>query len=105
MESDSNTTAGSKAYEKKPATKREKGDGGKSVQPNAPEKKKSAKASVPQPQEGPNQDPKEQESPNEASDDGTLDENEPAEPEKAKSAAEVRHRRVYSHSMLCSLCN
>ena len=36
VESDSDTTAGSQAYEEKPATKKRKGDGGKSVQPNAP---------------------------------------------------------------------
>ena len=47
VESDSDTTAGSEAYEEKPATKKKKGDEGKSVQPNTPKKKKSAKASVP----------------------------------------------------------
>ena len=77
---DSDKTAGSEAYEEKPATKKKKGDGGKSVQPNAPKKKKSAKASVPQPQEGPKQDPKEEESPNEASDHGTPHANELAAP-------------------------
>ena len=86
---DSNTTAGSEAYEEKPATKKKKGDGGKSVQPNAPKKKKSAKASVPQPQEGRKQDPKEEESPNEAGDHGTRHANEPAAPKKATCAAEV----------------
>ena len=86
---DSDTTAGSEAYEEKPAQKKNKGDGGKSVQPKAPKKKKSAKASVPQPQEGPKQDPKEEESPNEASDHGTPHANEPAAPEKATSATEV----------------
>ena len=65
------------------------GDGGKSVQPSPPKKKKSAKASVPQPQEGPKQDPKEEESPNEAGDDGTPHANEPAAPEKATFATEV----------------
>ena len=89
VESDTDTTAGSEASKEKPATKKKKGDGGKSVQPNAPEKKKSAKPSVPQPQEGPKQDPKEEESPNEASDHGTPHANEPAAPEKASSAAEV----------------
>ena len=89
VESDSDTTAGSEAYEEKPATKKNKGDGGKSVQPNAPKKKKGAKASVPQPQEGPKQDPKKKESPNEASDHGTPHPNEPAALEKATSAAEV----------------
>ena len=105
VEPDSDTTAGSEAYQGKPATKKKKGDGGKSVQPNAPRKKKIAKTSVPQPQEGPIQDPKERESPNEASDHGTLHANEAAAPEKATSAAEVWHRRVYSHFMLHSLCN
>ena len=89
VESDSDTTAGSGAYEKKPATKKNKGDGGKSVQRNALKKKKSAKASVPQPQEGRKQDPKEEESPNEASDHGTPHANEPAAPEKATLATEV----------------
>ena len=94
MESDSDTTAGGEAYEEKPATRKKKGDGGKSVQPKAPKKTKSSKASVPQPQarhesEGPNQDPKEEESPNEASDHGTPHANELAAPEKATSAAEV----------------
>ena len=89
VELDSDTTARSDAYEEKPATKRRRGDGGKSVQPNAPKKKKSAKASVPRPQEGPNQDPKGEESPNEASDHGTPHATEPAAPEKATSAAEV----------------
>ena len=95
VESDSNATAKREAYEKKPATKKKKGDGGKSVPPNAPKKKKSAQASVlPQPQvrhedEGPNQDSKEEDSPNEASDHGRLHANEPAAPEKATSAAEV----------------
>ena len=89
VESDSDTTAGSEAYEEKPATKKKKGDGGKSVQPNAPKKKESAKASVPQPQEGPKQDPKEEGSPNEASDHGTPHANVRAAPEKATSAAEV----------------
>ena len=89
VESDSDTTAGSEAYEEKPATKKKKGDGGKSVQPSAPKKKKSAKASVPRPQEGPKQDPKEEESPNEAGDHGTPHANEPAAPKKATSAAEV----------------
>ena len=89
VESDSDTMAGSEAYEEKPAPKKTKGDGGQSVQPNAPKKKKSAKASVPQPQEGPKQDPKEEVSPNEASDHGTPHANELAAPEKATSAAEV----------------
>ena len=89
VESDSNTTAGSEADEEKPATKKEKGDGGKSVQASAPKKKKSAKASVPQPQEGPKQDPKEEKSPKKASDHGTPHANEPDAPEKATSAAEV----------------
>ena len=94
VESDSDTTAGSEAYKEKPATNKKKGDGGKSVQPNAPKKKESAKVSVPQPQarhesEGPNQVPKEEESPNEGSDHGTPHANEPAAPEKATSAAEV----------------
>ena len=74
-------TAGSEAYKEKCATKEKKGDGGKSVQPNAPKKKKSAKASVRQLQEGPKQDPKEEEGPNEASDHGTPHANEPAAPE------------------------
>ena len=43
VESDSDTTAGSEAYEEKPATRKEKGDGGKSVQPNAPKKIKKRK--------------------------------------------------------------
>ena len=89
VESDSDTTAGSEAYEEKPATNEKEGDGGKSVQPNARKKKKSAKASVPQPQEGPKQDAKEEENPNEASDHGTPHANEPAAPEKATPAAEV----------------
>ena len=89
MESDSNTTAGSEPYEEKPTTKKKKGDGGKSVQPNAPKKKESAKASVPQPQKGRKQDPKEEESPNVASDHITPHANEPAAPEKVTSAAEV----------------
>ena len=64
VKSDSDTTAESEAYEEKPSTKKEKGDGGKSVQPIAPKKKKIAKANVPpQPQvrhenEGLNQDQK-----------------------------------------------
>ena len=89
VESDSATTAGSETYEEKPATKKKKADGGKSVQPNAPKKKKSAKASVPQPQEGPNQDSKVGESPNEASDHSTPHAKELAAAEKATSAAEV----------------
>ena len=89
VESESDMTAESEAYEEKPATKKKKGDGGKSVQPNAPKKKKSAKASIPQPQQGPKQDPKEGKSPNEASDHGTPHANEPAAPEKATSAAQM----------------
>ena len=51
VESGSDTTAKSEAYEEKPATKKGKGDSGNSVQPNAPKKEKSKKASVsPQPQ-------------------------------------------------------
>ena len=95
VESGSDTMAESEAYEEKPGTKKKNGDGGKSVQPNAPKKKKIAKASVPsQPQarqenEGPNQDPKEEEIPNEANDHGTPHANEAAAPKKATSAAEV----------------
>ena len=70
VESDSDTTAESEAYEEKPATKKKKGDSGKSVQLNVPKKKKSAEVSVP-PQsqarhknDDPNRDPKEEESPN-----------------------------------------
>ena len=51
VESDSDTTAESEAYEEQHAPKKKKGDGGKSLQRNAPKKKKSAKGSVrPQPQ-------------------------------------------------------
>ena len=95
VELNSDTTAESEAYEEKPAAKKKKGDRGKSLQPNAPKKKKKSKANVPpQPQarqenEGPNQDPKEEENPNEASDYGTPHANEPAAPEKTTSAAEV----------------
>ena len=95
VELDSDTTTEGEAHEEKPALKKKKGDGGKSLQPNAPKNKKNAKANVsPQPQarqenEGPNQDPREEESPNEASDHGTPYASEPAAPEKATSAAEV----------------
>ena len=47
VESDSNTTSESEAHEEEPAPKKEKGDGGKSVQPTAPKKKKNAKGHVP----------------------------------------------------------
>ena len=51
VELDSDTTAKSEAYEAKPAPKTKKGDGGKSLLPNAPREKKNAKANVPpQPQ-------------------------------------------------------
>ena len=84
VESDSDSTAKSEAYKDKPATKKKKGDCGKSVQPDAPKKKKSARVSVPpQPQaryenEGLHQDAKEEESPNEASDHCTPHANKPA---------------------------
>ena len=95
VQSDSDTTAESEAHQEKPAPKKKKADGGKSLQPNMPKKKKNAKANVPpqlqakQKNEGPNQDPKEGESPNEASDHGTPHANEPVALEKATSAAEV----------------
>ena len=72
VESDSDTTTKSEAYEEKPDPKKKKGDGGKSLQGTAPKKKKNAKANVPQQlqarqeNEGPNEDPKEEESPNRA---------------------------------------
>ena len=44
VESVSDTAAKSEAYQEKPAPKKKKGDGGTSLQPNAPKKKKSAKA-------------------------------------------------------------
>ena len=47
VESDSDTTTESEAHKEKPASKKEKGDRGKSLQPNAPKKKKNAKANVP----------------------------------------------------------
>ena len=95
VESDTDTTSESEAHEEKPAAKKKKGDGGKSLQPKAPKKKKNAKAKVPpQPQaqpenESPNQNAKEVESPEEASDHGAPHANEAAAPETAKSAAEV----------------
>ena len=95
VEFDSYTTAKSEAYEGEPAPKKQKGAGGKSLQPNAPKKKKNAKASVPpqllarQEHEGLNQAPKEEESQNEASDHGTAHANELAAPQKATSATEV----------------
>ena len=95
VEFDSDTTAECEAHEEKPASKKKKGHGGKSLQQNAPKKKKYAKANVPpqlharQEDEGMNQDAKREESPNEARDHGTPHANEPAACEKATSAAEV----------------
>ena len=95
VELDSDTTAESGAHERKPTPKKRKGDESKSLQPDAAKKKKNAIANVPaQPQarqqtEGSNEKPKEEESPNEASDHGTPHPNEPAAPKKATSAAEL----------------
>ena len=44
VESDSDTTTEEQAHAEKPALKKEKGDRSKSLQPNAPKKKKTAKA-------------------------------------------------------------
>ena len=61
----SNTTSESEAHEEMPAPRKKKGDGGKSLQPTEPKKKKNAKANrPPQPQarqenEAANQDRKE----------------------------------------------
>ena len=90
VESDSDMTSEGGAHEEKPASKKKNGDGGKSLQPKAPKKREKAKASIPpQPQarqenEGPNQDAKEEESSNEASDHGTPNAKEPAAPDAAK---------------------
>ena len=95
VESDSDTRAESEAHEGKPAPKKKKGDGGKSLQPNAQEKKGNTKANVPpqlqarQENVGQNQDPKEDESRKEGSDHCTAHANEPVPPEKATSAAKV----------------
>ena len=95
MELDSNTRAQNEAQGEKLTRKKKKGDEGKSLQPKAPRKKKNAKAKVPpqlqarQENESLNQDPKEVESPNKASDHGAPHANELAALEKATSAAEV----------------
>ena len=100
VESDSDTTTESEAHEEKPATKKTKGYGGKSLQPKEPKRKKKAKEKVPsQPQAGQgncsrNQDPTEVKTPNEARDHGAPHANKPTAPENATSAAEMRHRRV-----------
>ena len=95
MESDSDTRIKSEAHEENSAQKKKKGDGGKSLQPKAPKKKKNPKATLPpepqawQENESWNQAQKELESPNEANHHGAPDANEPAAPEKATFAAEV----------------
>ena len=95
VESDSDITTESEAQAGKPAPKKMKADRGKSLQPNAPKKKKHAKAKVPrepqarQENESPNQNPKEVVSPNEASDHGAPHANEPPAPKKATFTAEV----------------